>query len=221
MRSSADGVRGSPASFSSCTRPNAADSSDGSKFHPASSKMKRLSYSRSPSIVEKNRVSTPFVDPNNWGSERRPHRRSKRQRSTNASSSRHTIPPVPAPVMMCESANEVTEMSDRSPVGEPRNVEPRASHESSTTRRPWTSAMARMRSQSGTLPMRFGTSTARVAGVIAASMASTSMLNVSGSTSTNDGTAPARTIGATSVENVTAAVTTSSPGWRSSSSTAR
>ena len=34
------------------------------------------------------------------------------------------MPPVPAAVMMCESANDVTEMSDRVPVGVPRSVEP-------------------------------------------------------------------------------------------------
>jgi len=39
----------------SCTRPNAADSSEGSKFQPTSSKMKRLSYSRPSSMVLKNR----------------------------------------------------------------------------------------------------------------------------------------------------------------------
>ena len=81
--------------------------------------------------------------------------------------------------------------------------------------------MARMRSQSGALPIRFGARIAFVRGEIMASMPSTSMLKVSGSTSTNAGTIPARTIGATSVENVTADVITSSPGSRSSSSTAR
>ncbi len=43
------------------------------------------------------------------------------------------MPPVPAAVMMCESANDVTEMSERVPVGVPRKVEPSASQESSTT----------------------------------------------------------------------------------------
>ncbi len=81
--------------------------------------------------------------------------------------------------------------------------------------------MARMRSQSGQLPMRFGTRIALVRGEIIASMASTSMLNVSGSTSTKAGTSPARTNGAMSVENVTDDVITSSPGSQPSSSTAR
>ena len=52
-------------------------------------------------------------------------------------------------------------------------------------------------------------------------MPSTSMLKVSGSTSTNAGTMPARTMGAMSVENVTADVMISSPGSQPSSSTAR
>jgi hypothetical protein len=56
---------------------------------------------------------------------------------------------------------------------------------------------------------------------IISSIASTSIWNVSGVTSTKAGTAPARTIGAMSVENVTAEVTTSSPGARPSTSMAR
>jgi len=43
--------------------PERGDSSDGSKFHPTSSKMKRLSYSMSPSIDEKKRRSTPLREP--------------------------------------------------------------------------------------------------------------------------------------------------------------
>ncbi len=112
-------------------------------------------------------------------------------------------------------------MSERVPVGVPRSVAPSASHESSITLRSWASAMARIRSQSGALPMRFGARIALVRGEIIASMPSTSMLNVSGSTSTNAGTIPARTSGAMSVENVTAAVTISSPGSHPSSSMAR
>ena len=46
------------------------------------------------------------------------------------------MPPVPAAVMMWLSANDVTEMSERSPVGVPRSVVPKASHESSITCRP-------------------------------------------------------------------------------------
>ena len=41
------------------------------------------------------------------------------------------MPPVPAAVMMCDSAKDVTEMSERVPVGVPRSVEPSASQESS------------------------------------------------------------------------------------------
>ena len=80
------------------------------------------------------------------------------------------MPPVPAAVMMCESAKLVTLMSERAPVGVPRSFAPRQSHESSTTWRPCRSAMARIASQSGQLPMRFGTSSALVRGPIAASM---------------------------------------------------
>ncbi len=58
-------------------------------------------------------------------------------------------------------------------------------------------------------------------GPIIASIASTSIWNVSGVTSTNAGTMPARIIGAMSVENVTAEVMISSPGSRSSTSIAR
>ena len=58
-------------------------------------------------------------------------------------------------------------------------------------------------------------------GPIISSIASTSIWNVSGVTSTNAGTSPARIIGAMSVENVTAEVMISSPGSRSSTSTAR
>jgi hypothetical protein len=69
--------------------------------------------------------------------------------------------------------------------------------------------------------MRLGARIALVRGPVISSMASTSIWNVSGVTSTKAGTAPARTIGAMSVEKVTAEVTTSSPGARSSTSIAR
>lgn len=62
---------------------------------------------------------------------------------------------------------------------------------------------------------------ALVAGVIISSMRATSIWYVNGSTSTNTGTCPARTIGARSVEKVTAAVMISEPAGRSRSSTAR
>ena len=78
-----------------------------------------------------------------------------------------------------------------------------------------------MRSQSGALPARFGIKIARVSGPIIASMASTSTLKVSGSTSMNTGTSPARMSGARSVENVRGDVMTSAPALRSRSSTAR
>ena len=50
-------------SLRSWTSPKAALNSAGSKFQPTSSKMKRLSYSRSPSISLKKRFSTPLADP--------------------------------------------------------------------------------------------------------------------------------------------------------------
>ena len=78
-----------------------------------------------------------------------------------------------------------------------------------------------MPSQSGALPIRLGKSSAPVRSVIISSIRSTSTQYVSGSQSTNTGIQPPRTIGATSVENVSAQVTTSAPGGRSSSSSAR
>jgi hypothetical protein len=62
---------------------------------------------------------------------------------------------------------------------------------------------------------------ARVFGPIIASTCLTSMLNVSGSTSTKAGTSPFFTIGATVVAKVSAGVITSAPAGRPSSSTAR
>ena len=87
--------------------------------------------------------------------------------------------------------------------------------------RPWRSAMARIASQSGALPIRFGNSRAPVRGVIISSMRATSTQNVSSSQSTSTGTSPARTSGAMSVEKVRPHVTTSLPGASPSSSTAR
>ena len=81
--------------------------------------------------------------------------------------------------------------------------------------------MARTASQSGALPMRLGSRIARVFGEMSSSMRATSVLNVSGSTSTNTGTRPARTSDEMSVENVSVDVMTSEPAGRSSSSTAR
>ncbi len=80
--------------------------------------------------------------------------------------------------------------------------------------------MARMASQSGQLPTRFGVRIALVRGPIMASMPSTSICSVSGSTSTNAGTMPLRTSGAMSLEKVTGDVITSSPGSQPSRSTA-
>ena len=131
------------------------------------------------------------------------------------------MPPLPAHVMMCELAKLVTLSEDRVPVGVPRNVAPSVSHESSITGSPWRDAMAAMPSQSGAFPMRLGKSSAPVRSVIISSIRATSTQYVSGSQSTNAGIQPPRTIGATSVENVSAQVTTSASGGRSSSSSAR
>lgn len=89
------------------------------------------------------------------------------------------------------------------------------------TSRSWARAMAAMRSQSGRLPIRDGIIMARVRGVIAASIRSTSMLKVSGSTSTKAGISRFLTRGATVVAKVRTGVTTSAPSGRPSSSTAR
>src|SRR6185437_6531394 len=86
------------ASFKNCTSPKEAEISLGSKFHPTSSKMKMSSYSI-PSTSEKILV-VPRADPKSLGSLRRPHRRNVRHRSTQVGSSRTTIPPVPAAVMI-------------------------------------------------------------------------------------------------------------------------
>ncbi len=100
------------------------------------------------------------------------------------------MPPLPAHVMMCAMAKLVTLMSERVPVGVPRNVAPSASHESSTTSSPWSSASRRTASQSGALPIRFGRKIAFVRGPTSSSILDTSALNVSGSTSTKTGTRP-------------------------------
>ena len=76
--------------------------------------------------------------------------------------------------MTCELAKLVTLSVDRAPVGVPRKVAPRVSHESSMIGRPWRSASSCTRSQSGALPMRFGNSSAPVRSVIISSMRSTS-----------------------------------------------
>ncbi|CAB5022183.1 unannotated protein [freshwater metagenome] len=160
-------------------------------------------------------------EPKKLSSDRRPHRRSINARSRNASSFNNSIPPLPPQVRMCEFAKLVTVIVERSPVGLPRNSGPSVSHESSMVTSPWASAMARMASQSGVLPMRLGMRSAFVRGVIISSMRDTSTQNVSSSASTSTGVSPARTMGAMSVENVSPQVTISSSGAKSSSSIAR
>jgi hypothetical protein len=129
-------------------------------------------------------------------------------------------PPLPAAVIAWLRAKLVTEMSARRPVRVPRRYVSSTSQLSSTTRRPWRSAMSRIASQSGQLPTRFGVMIAFVRGPIIPSILLTSIWNVSGSTSTNAGTIPLRTSGAMSLENVSGDVITSSPGSQPSRSTA-
>ncbi len=111
-------------------------------------------------------------------------------------------------------------MSERVPVRVPRRYESSTSQLSSTTSRPWWSAMVRTASQSGQFPTRFGARIAFVRGPTIASICVTSICNVSGSTSTNAGTMPLRTSGAMSLEKVSGDVITSSPGSQPSRSTA-
>ena len=130
-------------------------------------------------------------------------------------------PPPPGQLMTCEFAKLVIEYVERTPVGVPRSRGPSVSHESSMSGSSYLPAMAATSSQSGQLPISFGNSKAPVLGVIISSMRAASTQNVSSSQSTNAGTSPARTMGARSVEKVTALVTTSVPGSRRSRSTAR
>jgi hypothetical protein len=123
--------------------------------------------------------------------------------------------------MMCAIAKLVTVMSERLPVLVPRNVVPMQSHESSITFNPCRSAISRILSQSGAFPARFGINIALVFSVISFSICATSTLYVSGSTSTNTGTQPPRTMGDTSVEKVNGDVITSAPLGRSSNSSAK
>ena len=80
------------------------------------------------------------------------------------------MPPLPAAVIAWVRAKLVTVMSERSPVRVPRSRESSTSHESSTTARPWRSAISRIASQSGMLPHRLGTRIAFVRGPIISSM---------------------------------------------------
>ena len=155
-RSFACACRGSARSFSSCTRPKAAESSEGSKFHPTSSKMKRLSYSRSSSMDEKNRRSVPFLRPEEL--DLRPPAPAAQQQ---AAVGQVVVVEAHHAAGAC-GGDDVTERErghrNVRPGAGGRTTQrgPEASHESSTTARPCSSATARMASQSGALPMRFG-----------------------------------------------------------------
>ena len=72
---------------------------------------------------------------------------------------------VPAAVMTWTAAKLVGRCRRGRRSAAPQSARPSASQESSTTRRPWRSAISRIRSQSGTLPSRLG---ARIALVLRA-----------------------------------------------------
>ena len=108
-------------------------------------------------------------------------------------------------------------MSLRAPMRVPRSRVSSTSQESSITFSPCSSAMARMTSQSGQLPIKLGVMMALVRGPIISGMRFTSIWKVSGSTSTKTGTSPSCTMEDTSVEKVSTEVMISSPGSRSSS----
>ena len=174
-----------------------------------------------PSLSGPKRSVVPLRLPKRYVSDRRPHRRRIRVVSYQPSSFIATKPPLPAAVMACVRAKLVATTSALVPVRVPRSHESSTSQLSSITSNPCRSAISRMRSQSGQLPTRSGARIARVRGLIISSMRSTSIWNVSGSTSTNAGTMPDCTSGATSDENVTTGVITSSPGSHPIRSTAR
>ena len=161
-------------------------------------------------------------EPKSCTSERRPQRRSSSAWSARSSSSKHTMPPVPAAVMMCERAKLVSAdvgagAGGRAPQGEAEGVARVLDHEQAVAVGDGADGVP-----VGALPMRFGARIALVRGPIIASMASTSIWKVSGVTSTNAGTSPAadhrRDVGG---EGDGATVTISSPGSRPSTSMAR
>src|SRR5207302_1468792 len=77
-------------------------------------------------------------------------------------------------------------------------------------------ASGRTRSMAASWPYQWTGMRARVRGVIAASAAAGSMLNVAGSMSTKTGVPPALWMAPAVAKNVNGVVTTSSPGFRSS-----
>ena len=102
-------------------------------------------------------------------------------------------------------------MSPQVPVRRPAKREPRASQLSSISQRRYLSQKARTAFSSKGLPSVWASITARVRSDRASSRRETSMLAVSGSTSTKTGTAPYWNSGETVVGNPAATVITSSP----------
>ena len=80
---------------------------------------------------------------------------------------------------------------------------------------PWRAAIALISFMSATWPYRLTGMIALVRGVMAASINDASMLQVSGSMSTNTGTPPSSTIISAVAAKVNGVVMTSSPGFRS------
>ncbi len=81
----------------------------------------------------------------------------------------------PSPVVMFFVAYRLNAPCPKLPAFRPRNVAPWAWQASSTTARPWRSAIARIMSMSATRPNRWTGQIARVRGVIAASIRFASM----------------------------------------------
>src|SRR5260221_1189599 len=123
-----------------------------------------------------------------------------------------TLPPPSPIVMWCAGKKLSVPRSPNVPTSLPRNVDPSASQQSSTSSNPFLRAISQMTSRSHGLPRVWGTMIARVFGDSAASICAGSILHVSSSQSTNTGIKPLWTSGATVVRNVTAGVITSSPG---------
>src|SRR5690606_56578 len=103
-------------------------------------------------------------------------------------------------------------MVDRLQLLRPLYVAPKLCAASSMTGMPWRAAMALTSSMSPTWPYSDTGMMALVRGVILASISDVSILQVSGSTSTNTGLAPSSTMTSAVATKVNDVVMTSSPG---------
>ena len=126
-----------------------------------------------------------------------------------------TSPPSPQAPRFLLGKKEKAAASPRVPACSPFQVAPMAWAASSTTQSPCSLAIALMRSMSAQTPKMCTGSRPTVRGVIAAAMASGSMLKVSGSMSTKTGTPPSRLMAPAVAKKVKGVVMTSSPGFRS------